>query len=320
MLKLMFHKGRSSARLLGVSRHFAGLLAALCLVTNPARAEDTGDEARSINQQVLNLMSTSKLADAAALAKKGLALCDDAGSVKVFCASQFNELLGDIAYKQNQYADALKYHKQALAIRAAGVGHDHLLIARSQFRIARAELALHHNDDAEISFRDAIALFDKLSPRDRERAAALIQLEGLYAASQRFDEAVTVGRRALDASIALDGSSATTTANARRFLGGALLSVGRRQSDQQNYQEAEKSLREGVQLFDPPLPGWENIFATSLTIRGKIYESNGRFADAETYFLRALDYRAKLVQPTDPLLLKILAKSCGALRPNGKSY
>jgi tetratricopeptide (TPR) repeat protein len=173
--------------------------------------------------------------------------------------------------------------------------------------LARAELALHHNDDAEIAFRDAIALFDKLSPRDRERAAALIQLEGLYAASQRFDEAVTVGRRALDASIALDGPSATTTANARRFLGGALLSVGRSQSDQQNYQEAEKSLREGVQLFDPPLPGWENIFATSLTILGKIYESNGRFADAETYFLRALDYRARLVQPTDPLLLKILA-------------
>ena len=135
-----------------------------------------------------------------------------------------------------------------------------MLVARSQFRIARAELALHRNDDAEIAFRDAIALFDKLSPRDRERSAALIQLEGLYAASQRFDEAVAVGRCALHASIALDGPNATTTANVRRLLGGALLSVGRRQSDQQNYQEAEKSLREDVQLFDPPLPGWENIF------------------------------------------------------------
>jgi tetratricopeptide (TPR) repeat protein len=134
-----------------------------------------------------------------------------------------------------------------------------------------------------------------------------MQLESLYATSQRFDEAVSVGRRALDASIALDGPSATNTTSARRFLGGALLSAGRRQSDQQNYQEAEKSLREGVQLFDPPLPGWEDIFATSLAILGKIYETNGRAADAEAYFLRALDYRAKLVQPTDPLLLKILA-------------
>jgi tetratricopeptide (TPR) repeat protein len=131
----MFHKRRSSIRLLGVSRHFAGLLAVLCLVANPARAADTADESRSINQQVLSLMSASKLADAAALAKKGLALCDDAGSVKVFCAGQFHELLGDIAHRQNQYADALNYHKQALAIRAAGLGHDHLLVARSQFRI-----------------------------------------------------------------------------------------------------------------------------------------------------------------------------------------
>jgi hypothetical protein len=107
---------------------------------------------------MLSLMSASNLADAAALAKKGLALCDDAGSVKVFCASQFNELLGDIAYKQNQYADALNYHKQALAIRTADLGHDHLLVARSQFRIARAELALHRNDNAEIAFRDERAL------------------------------------------------------------------------------------------------------------------------------------------------------------------
>jgi tetratricopeptide (TPR) repeat protein len=194
--------------MLRVSRPFVGLATVLWLAANAAQAAaDTADESRSINQQVLALISASKLADADALARKGLALCDDAGSVKVFCAGRFNELLGDIAYKQKLYADALNYHKQALAIRSARLGHDHLLVARSQFRIARAELVLHRNEEAEIAFRDAIALFDKLAPRDRERVAALIQLESLYAASQRFDEAVSVGRRALDASIALDGQA-----------------------------------------------------------------------------------------------------------------
>ena len=276
------------------------------LAASYPEAADTADEARSINQKVLALIAASNLADAAALAKNGLALCDEAGAVKAFCASQFNELLGDIAHRQQRYSDALSYHRRALAIREEALGHYHLLIARSQFRVGRAALALHDNKDAETAFKDAIAVFDKLAPRDQERAGALLQLQTTYMASERFAEAVAVARQTLDAYTGLEGSAGTGVAVSRRTLGAALLSLGRRQTDQQNLVDAEKSLREGVELFDPPLPGWERVFAASLAILGKIYETRGLDADAEAYDLHALDYFSKFAAPTDLLLLKIL--------------
>jgi len=186
-----------------------------------------------------------------------------------------------------------------------------LLVARSQFRIGRAALALHDNSDAETAFKGAIAIFDKLAPRDQERAAALLQLQTTYAASERFAEAVPVARQALEAYTTLQGPNGTLLGVSRRTLGAALLSLGRSQTDQQNFVEAEKSLREGVQLFDPPLSGWERVFAISLAILGKIYEVRGLDADAEAYDLRALGYCSKFASPTDPLLLQILGALAG---------
>src|SRR5258708_2975539 len=62
-------------------------------IANTASASDAAEEARIINRQVLQLINESKLDEAEGQAKKGLALCADAGSVIVFCESQFNESL-----------------------------------------------------------------------------------------------------------------------------------------------------------------------------------------------------------------------------------
>src|SRR5262245_19276069 len=93
---------------------FAALIIAVGMGHHGFAADDTADESRSINRQVLGLMNESKLAEATELAKKGLALCDGAGSVKAFCVGQFNELLGDIAYCQSRYVEALEYYQIAL--------------------------------------------------------------------------------------------------------------------------------------------------------------------------------------------------------------
>src|SRR5260221_6796322 len=110
----------------------------------PARATDTANESRAINQQVLGLIKNSNLDEAEALAKKGLLLCDDAGDVKVFCASQFNESLGNIAFARAQYLSALAYYEQSLRIREAGLGSAHALVSRSLLRVERTHLPLKH--------------------------------------------------------------------------------------------------------------------------------------------------------------------------------
>ncbi len=77
-------------------------------------------------------------------------------------------------------------------------------------------------------------------------------------------------RRALDAYIAVQGPDGKTVAVMRRFLAAALISVGHREANNQNYADAEKPLREGIDLFNPPLPGWEHLFATDLLVLGEI--------------------------------------------------
>src|SRR6266481_1949666 len=72
-----------------------------------AWADDSADESRAIERQVQELLRASKLVEAKALAAKGLALCESAGAVKVFCVSQFEDALGDVALGQGRYAEAV---------------------------------------------------------------------------------------------------------------------------------------------------------------------------------------------------------------------
>src|SRR5256885_1708965 len=116
----------------------AGLLP-VCLATGAIEAAGSADEARAINRQVLDLYGKKQFEDARVLAERGLALCDDAADVKVFCASQFVELLGDIATSQQEHAKALTYYQQALQLRGAPPAMDDRVIGKTQLRIGLAQ-------------------------------------------------------------------------------------------------------------------------------------------------------------------------------------
>ena len=276
----------------------------------PSARADSADEARAVNRQVLELIKDKKLIEARALAEKGLALCEDAGSVKGFCIGQFSEFLGDIAFDRGQHADALRYFQDALRAREQQPSHDDRIIALTQLRIGRTQAALHQNEKAEDALQSAVALFARRTPADGELGVALIELAKIYI-SASWAEAVTVLRRAIDFYVARQGPTGQSTTFAKRLLGAALINLGNRQANDGNYVQAEQSLREAVPLFEPPLPGWERSFAIALVALGKIYELNGRYADAEPYELRALEYSAKSPNPNDPLVLKVLAALTG---------
>src|SRR4051794_1466568 len=78
-------------------------------IAHTASASDAAEEARTIYRQVLQLINESKLDEAEEQAKKGGAVCADAGSIIVFCESQFNESLGDIARRRGRHAEALAF-------------------------------------------------------------------------------------------------------------------------------------------------------------------------------------------------------------------
>jgi tetratricopeptide (TPR) repeat protein len=113
--------------------------------------------ARTINQHVLAFIKAFKLSEAETLAKMGLRLCDDVGDSKVFCASQFNESLGDIAFLQTKYSSALEYQEQALRLREAELDSGHLLVSRSLQRIRIVYLALKRMSEAETFTKRAVS-------------------------------------------------------------------------------------------------------------------------------------------------------------------
>ncbi len=183
---------RLSVRVLTVLIAICGSFAAF----SPTAA-DTVDETRKLSQQVLTLVRASNLNEAEILAKKGLLLCDDAGNVKTFCASQFNESLGDIAYARAQYSSAIAYQEQALRLRETGLNSGHPLISRSLQRIGQAHLALKNMAEAEAFTERAVSGFEKLTPVNRELALSLGYLRQIYLDTNRVDKAVTAARREL---------------------------------------------------------------------------------------------------------------------------
>ena len=164
---------------------FLGLQALCLVVKTSVVAADNAAETRAINQTVLELYNRKQFDDAKVLALKGLALCDDAGDVKVFCAGQFHELLGDVAKSQNEFANALAHYEQALNIRESYPAIDDRLIARAKLRIGLALVGLKRNDEAEPALKAAIAVFEKQVPPDRQLGAALFDLEKIYISAVR---------------------------------------------------------------------------------------------------------------------------------------
>jgi hypothetical protein len=200
------------------------------IFVRPALA-DSGEEARALSQQALILIKASKFADATALAQKGLTLCNDAGAFMRYCVGVFNELLGDAASAQSQYPDALAYYEKSLQARQTQLGPDDRLVGITQYKIGHTHAALRHNHEAEAAFKDAAANFEKRAPVERELGATLFELEKIYMASERFDEAVIAARRALDVYIAVEGHDGKMVPIMQQVLSAALISVGRSQDE-----------------------------------------------------------------------------------------
>src|SRR5258708_5416970 len=116
---------RTRSYLARIGRAFLLVTSLLGTAAVGAWADDSADESRAIDRQVQELLRGSKLAEAKVLAEKGLALCESAGAVKVFCVSLFEESLGDVALGQGQYSEAVAFFEQSLQVRLDGLGPYH---------------------------------------------------------------------------------------------------------------------------------------------------------------------------------------------------
>lgn len=279
-----------------------------CVVT--AQAIDTADETRAISREVSALLKARNFHEAEALANKGLALCDDAVGVRGFCVGQFNDSLGDIAYAQAQYPAALTFFQRASEAREGIIDSENVLRFASQVRLGRTYIALRRTDEAEPLLKSAVAGLSRAAPLSPNLRTALESLRGLYAGSERIDEEVGVLRSELAFHEKADGGNVQVLLRAKLFLNIALVKQAKSLSARNSEADAERALFESIKLVDPPPPAAEKHLSTSLEELGILYYGQRRYAEAEPLFLRALEYRVTLAEPSDsdlPIALSNLA-------------
>jgi tetratricopeptide (TPR) repeat protein len=164
-------------------------LACSLFSAGPVRSADTSEETRAKNQEVLVLLRAKKFDEAETLAKQGLALCNQMEPLRTFCVGLFEELLGDIAFAQQRYSNALAYRQQSLNTRVAGLSANHVLVAVSQLKIGIAQYWLKRYAEAESALDEAARLFASLAPRHHDRATVFNLLSVTYSAQGRLQEA-----------------------------------------------------------------------------------------------------------------------------------
>jgi tetratricopeptide (TPR) repeat protein len=227
-----------------------------------------------MSSQVFSLIKSRNLSEAEGLAKRGLALCDDAAGVKGFCLGQFNDWLGDIAFMQGQYPASIVYYQKGLDAREGISGN--VLIFKSQLRLGRSYLALRRLNEAEPLLKSAIAGLGRVAPANPDLGLAFRFLRELYLASGQLDEEVAATRREVEFHEKSSGDNAQAVLVSKIFLNTVLLRQAKRFSGMNNDVEAERDLVEAIKLVDPPPSGQEKYLGVSLEVLGVLYDKPDR--------------------------------------------
>jgi CHAT domain-containing protein len=214
-------------------------------------------------------------------------------------------------------------------------GNDPSSVAASQNNIGQTYFNEGKYDDAEVLYKEALALQETLKPHDP--AATLASLFNLGQVQQRreqFVEAELLLRRALslseetfpakDLRLAIALQNLATTLESQRKnkeaealfrravairrlaqaadhpeLAGALQGLGVNLYRQKKYVEAERSLKEAIEIRRraPTFQAW---LGHNLTDLAQIYILQRRYADAEALIVEALELYGRHLNPTHP--------------------
>ncbi|HEX3969957.1 MAG TPA: tetratricopeptide repeat protein, partial [Stellaceae bacterium] len=146
-------------------RVFAKLVVWLSLLSSLsgtlARA-DSADDTRALNRQVVGLVTAHRFDEAKPLAEQALKLCANTGNVRVYCESQFLELLGDIARGQGKIPEALASYQKAEQVREAGLNPNDYAIGMGQLHLGVFFNELHRDADEEVALKRATNILGQI--------------------------------------------------------------------------------------------------------------------------------------------------------------
>jgi tetratricopeptide (TPR) repeat protein len=221
-------------------------------------------------------------------------------------APEAASLLHQAAYylgKRGGFSEAEALYRQALGIRKACLGPDHLETAQSAYNLARLSADQGRYAEAEQLYLQVLATREReLGPEQPAIAQCLNSLALLYWFWERYEQAGTLYLRALPMYRRLLGSEHPDTAHCMNNL--ALLYV-----TQGQYTEAERLHRQVLTTRRAILPPAHPDTAQSLQNLACLYLVQGdptTYVEAEQLLLQSLDMREQVLGPEHPQTAKSL--------------
>lgn len=201
--------------------------------------------------------------------------------------------LSQLQQRREQYADARRSAERAIEILTALGDNRSVLRGRAEAKLAEV---LYLTEDlgstlAVQQFERAVAIFER-HPRARERIDALLGSAAALETLQRFDEAIAVNQRAIDAANDIVGAQSVEAASAHQQLARVYFFVGR-------FDEAQSHIDRSIAAFTRAVGEDHGLTGSALLDAARLALRRGRDRDAAAKVDRALAARIRTEGPDD---------------------
>ncbi len=273
----------------------AAVLLTLLLMVSPGRGEtEDVEEAKRLQQQLLQLYQQGNYAEAAHLGERVLAILEKAlGPDHPDTATALNNL-ALLSQNMGEYAKALPLHQRALAIREKVLGPDHPDTAVTLNNLALLHQSMGEYAQALPLYQRALAIQEKiLGPDHLDTATSFNNLGGLYYSMGDYAQALPLHQRALAIREKALGPAHPDTATTLGKLAAVFYSMG-------DYANALPLYQRALVICEKTSgPNHPNT-ATALNNLAESYKSMGDYAKALPLYQRALAIREKVLGSAHP--------------------
>jgi CHAT domain-containing protein/tetratricopeptide (TPR) repeat protein len=277
------------------------------------------EEAARLQQEADKHIDAKQFKDAAEKTKQALALRrEHLGEMDPAVAYSIGRL-AVIAYYQADYAGAETFARDALRIRVAALGPDHLDVAESLSDLASFVLVRGDYVQPENLYQRALAIYEKGSDRRSSSgsdvpgltADVLNNLALLYHRKGDYDRAESHYLKALAITESTRGKDDPGVAETAANLGGTYYASGQ-------YDKAVEVLERALAIQEKHLPANHPSLATSHFNLAAVYFDRGDYAKAEALFRRALAIDEQTLDARHPRLAIRLVGLAEVLRLQGQ--
>ncbi|QSJ20056.1 tetratricopeptide repeat protein [Nostoc sp. UHCC 0702] len=252
------------------------------------------EEAKRLNQQVVQLYGEGKYSQAIPLAERALAITEKVlGAYHPDVATSLNSLA--VLYReQGSYEKAEPLYLRSLAIREKVLGAYHPDVANSLNNLALLYNAQGSYEKAEPLYLRSLAIKEKVLGKEHPSVAtSLSNLAVLYLEQGSYEKAEPLFVRSLAITEKVLGKEHPSVATSLSNLAALYQKQG-------SYEKAEPLFVRSLAIFEKVLGAYHPDVATSLSNLAALYQAQGSYEKAEPLFVRSLAIKEKVLGAYHP--------------------